>query len=141
MGEQVADRIELAVGIRGKVDGWIKSILPRFVEARDDARAEAEVEEDDALRDEHAEAVCALVDQWTEVADRYGAESAPALGVLLALVRATGIDENGEQTIEIHIGPEGFTVEVLWFDEDGGDNVEYWDLGEALVSALLEAAP
>lgn len=122
--------------IRTKVDAWIKANRGRFIEARDAARAEAQDEGDDALRDEHAEAVCDLFDQWDEVADRYGAESAPALGVLLALVRATGADENGEQTIELHIGPEGFTIDVIWFDGDGGDNVEYWDLGEALVAAL-----
>lgn len=125
-----------ANSIRAKVDAWIKANIHRFVEARDAARVEAQEEGDDALLDEHAESVCTLADQWAEVADRYGAESAPALGVLLALVRMTGADENGEQTIEIHIRPEGFTVEVLWFDEDGGDNVEYWDLAAALVAAL-----
>lgn len=84
--------------------------------------------------------LAALADLWHEVSGRYGPQSAPALGVLLAMVRATGTDENGEQTIELHIGPECFAVGVLWFDADGGDDVEYWDLAEALIAAL-EADP
>lgn len=73
---------------------------------------------------------------WQAVLQHFPADSDAALGVLLGIVRAAGVDDNGEQTIELHIGADGFGIEVHWFDEYGGDSVEYWPLAEALLAAL-----
>jgi hypothetical protein len=78
-----------------------------------------------------------LCEQWRDVSDIYGADSNPALGCLLALVREAWGDE---KWIDVSIDPTGAAVKLS--DERGEFLREFIEdtLAEALVTAL-ERAP